>query len=1070
MGGFLSGNRGSRATQPNLPETQLRIATALQGQPRPLLYGQGRMAPNVFLASDFMAILGPSGQPGVAGGKGGGGGGGKGGGGGVTWSWYYFCDALFGFGSVPIINLPTVWNGQSVAMVNNYSCFYNNPLDYTLSGVTINSFSSTGADLAGSGGGLGSGVGSTLPSPPGTTLFKGDYLQTDWTYLLSVRPEMSLAYRGEAYLAWQTLNLGTSSSIPSLNFEYISSISFDVEAIPDANPKDVFLDYLTNPDHGVPSFSATWVAGLTNYRDYCRAAGLFVSPQESQVRAASSFLGDLAKFTNSNYVWSSGKLSIVPYGDAPIVGNGTTWIPNVTPVYGFGPDDFITDQNSGGPVTVKRRPRAEMVNHLRFEYLKRDWFYNPEIVDIYDEAAIATYGIERVGDVQSAHMIKLPDAAHASAALLLQREQIAAAYVFTVGRRFIVLDPMDLVTVTEPSIGLQSCPVRIVEMQENSDGSITITAEEYPGTVTAPIWGTQGSGGTILNANSAPGPTNNPIIFEPPDAISNGLEIWLGLSGQNTTLWGGADVFVSYDGVSYAQVGTIRGPSRMGALTANTPAVARSVAGPTIDGANTLAVDLTESAGELSSGSPADLAAANLLMYVGGELIAYEHAVLTAANKYDLSPLSRGAYLSDIVAHSIGDPVLHLDDAVLRIPFTQDRVGADVSLKFRSFNVWGQGQGDLSSAPAYPYTITGAALASALPNVTNLRTMFSAGFMQMWWDEVQDFRTGIRYKITKGPTFASAIPVGDVAHPPFTLFGNDTYWVSAYCVPVTGLLVSSAAPPSITVTGNMLVANILQTTDEKAGNWPGTLTGLTASGGSGAQILSCVGAIGYYEIPSAHQITAGYLSQVAINAVWAATGAPAGQNMLASTDFLANPDIFGAAAAAFITSWVEISTAQGDPGADVFAAADAFSMSDMFSNVGSSAWSAWQKFVPGTYYGKYFKLRVAIQNANPSQVTGLVTGFSYTVSVAPRVDHYQNQSIAPSGTTIQFRPDGAGSPAAFNGGPNGAAVPYVNASWNNEPGDQLVISGLSTSGMTVLVLNQGVGVARSGMNLNVEGY
>jgi type I site-specific restriction-modification system R (restriction) subunit len=145
---------------------------------------------------------------------------------------------------------------------------------------------------------------------------------------------------------------------------------------------------------------------------------------------------------------------------------------------------------------------------------------------------------------------------------------------------------------------------------------------------------------------------------------------------------------------------------------------------------------------------------------------------------------------------------------------------------------------------------------------------------------------------------------------------------------------------------------------------------------------------------------------------------------------------------------------------------------DLFENfiLFDDSGEAWQKFVPGTYYGQYFRLRVVVENGNPAQVTGVITGFSYTVSAPPRVDHYQNLSIAAGGTAVTFRPDNAASPAPFNGGPNGSTVPYVNASWQNQPGDQLVISGLTRAGMTVLILNGGVGVARSGFNVNVEGY
>jgi hypothetical protein len=68
----------------------------------------------------------------------------------------------------------------------------------------------------------------------------------------------------------------------------------------------------------------------------------------------------------------------------------------------------------------------------------------------------------------------------------------------------------------------------------------------------------------------------------------------------------------------------------------------------------------------------------------------------------------------------------------------------------------------------------------------------------------------------------------------------------------------------------------------------------------------------------------------------------------------------------------------------------------------------------------------------------------------------------------------AGQPAqvaaAFNGGPNSGNLPGVTVTWQNTSGDTLLISGESLSGVTVQILNGGVGVQRVGVNIVVEGY
>src|SRR5579863_6406588 len=144
--------------------------------------------------------------------------------------------------------------------------------------------------------------------------------------------------------------------------------------------------------------------------------------------------------------------------------------------------------------------------------------------------------------------------------------------------------------------------------------------------------------GTGYDMLVAPGNTNAPIIFEPPAALSGGaLEVWLIASGGAN--WGGCQVWISSDGNTYALAGTVYRGARQGVLSANLP----SHADP--DTADTLAVDMTESQGQLLSGTSADANNFVTLCYCDGELISYESATLIAAYKYNLGTLlRRGVY------------------------------------------------------------------------------------------------------------------------------------------------------------------------------------------------------------------------------------------------------------------------------------------------------------------------------------------------------------------------------------------------------------------------------------------
>src|SRR5215470_11621206 len=119
-----------------------------------------------------------------------------------------------------------------------------------------------------------------------------------------------------------------------------------------------------------------------------------------------------------------------------------------------------------------------------------------------------------------------------------------------------------------------------------------------PGTITpigvgtATRYSRQASAGAGIDTLADPGDTNPPIIFEPPAVLSGGdLEVWLIASGGAD--WGGCQVWVSSDGNTYALAGTIYRGARQGILTAALPSH------PDPDATNTLAVDLSESQGQM---------------------------------------------------------------------------------------------------------------------------------------------------------------------------------------------------------------------------------------------------------------------------------------------------------------------------------------------------------------------------------------------------------------------------------------------------------------------------------------
>src|SRR5205814_10422914 len=90
------------------------------------------------------------------------------------------------------------------------------------------------------------------------------------------------------------------------------------------------------------------------------------------------------------------------------------------------------------------------------------------------------------------------------------------------------------------------------------------------GAGTALVYPKQVTAGAPLDPLAAPGNTNPPIIFEPPPALSGGAaEVWVIATGGSH--WGGAQLWISTDGNTYAFAGNIYRSGPQGGLTAALP-------------------------------------------------------------------------------------------------------------------------------------------------------------------------------------------------------------------------------------------------------------------------------------------------------------------------------------------------------------------------------------------------------------------------------------------------------------------------------------------------------------------
>jgi len=386
----------------------------------------------------------------------------------------------------------------------------------------------------------------------------------------------------------------------------------------------------------------------------------------------------------------------------------TVYVPNLTPAYNLTDLDFVDEKGNKDPVQVKRVDPFSLPTIQRIEVSSRANQYASTPIEARDQSQIELFG-PRVGSTITAHEIcdEVIIAPIVAQTILQRGLYVRANFMFKLSWEYCLLDPMDIVTITDANLGLSAYPVRITSIEEDDSALLTVTAEELVQGVSTPaINPSSGTTSYTPNQSVSAASINQPLVYEPPPTLTNNTaQIWFGASGGSSGRadpnWGGAYVWASVDNATYSQIGAITAPLRQGVLTAN---LASATGWDTTD---QLDVNLTESAGVLTGTSAASAQAGATLSIVDDELLAYESATLTGPHAYTLSSLQRGYGGTTGAAHASGAQFFRLDSAVIKYDLPSTWIGVELYLKFQSFNVFGGGLQDLSSCTAYPYAPTG---------------------------------------------------------------------------------------------------------------------------------------------------------------------------------------------------------------------------------------------------------------------------------------------------------------------------------------------------------------------------
>lgn len=520
----------------------------------------------------------------------------------------------------------------------------------------------------------------------GFELFDGDHNPV-WGYLASKHPDEAVHYPFLGYVACANYDLGGSAALSNHNFEVISDITFS-ETIHDANPADVIEDFITNPRYGAaPSLN---MADLSEFRTYCAATNLLISPALTEQREAFEIISEIVEAVNCAVVPSPDGLKIRSYGDSAVTGNGVTFTPNLEPVYHLTDDDFLGEDQ---PVRVRRSRDTDAYNHCQIEYVNRFNQYNTETVEAKDQANIEMFGLRTQDPVKFDFFCEPKIARHAVQLLLQRKLYVRNEYEFELGWKYCRLEPMDIVTITDESLGLNQFPVRITRVEEDEEGVLSITAEELAvGSRSAVEYDLQSSNG-YQGGNEEPGNVNAPAIFEPPLELTGGKnQIWVAASGGIN--WGGCNVWASIDNTTYEMIGIIYGSARYGTLVS------------AIDADDTSMQVQLNTSSQIFGGTLEDAEVDATLCKVGDEYINYIDATLDGSGRYTLSGMLRGRF-DDAGSHNAGESFVRIDRAIFEYDFNSNMVGKQIYLKFTSFNGLEQKEETLDEVTAYSYTING---------------------------------------------------------------------------------------------------------------------------------------------------------------------------------------------------------------------------------------------------------------------------------------------------------------------------------------------------------------------------
>jgi predicted outer membrane repeat protein len=198
-------------------------------------------------------------------------------------------------------------------------------------------------------------------------------------------------------------------------------------------------------------------------------------------------LGNLLLATNTDAVWTNrpdglgGMLKFVSRCDTALTANGVTFTPpglaNVPGQYGtgqLGPDDVLEI-----PKSTRRSP-TDCLNSFPIEFVDRTQDYRLTTVDEPAMDDVDQRGLLRASKTTLSGIVLAPGSATMLSRIWAQRSlKVRNTWTLKLSFRHMLLEPTDVITYRDDVIG-RTTTLRVVAVDEqNMDGSITFTCEEW---------------------------------------------------------------------------------------------------------------------------------------------------------------------------------------------------------------------------------------------------------------------------------------------------------------------------------------------------------------------------------------------------------------------------------------------------------------------------------------------------------------------------------------------------------------------------------------------------------------